>query len=241
MIIVFISFVVLSCLPLIHSSTPTCPESFSCPNMVPFKYPFYNGAETRCGGFIRVNCSSNYTEVQLGNQSYVIGKVDYDSSLFIYNNTFEELVKIKSCEALMDNFTSPEPLLYSISIAPFITLFKCAKNVTYFDKLKYNSHNRCTNHNFYYQYLISNATIPIDLPHSCQVIQLPAKQTYQFDKVPDQTNIFSLLHSYYSISFKFCPRWCQKMGRQCHPRDGDYQCLDAKKGMCGLYIPVPHT
>ncbi|GKB32391.1 protein kinase-like domain, concanavalin A-like lectin/glucanase domain protein [Tanacetum coccineum] len=147
--------------------------------MVPFKYPYYNGTDTRCG-LIKVNCYSDYAEIQLGNQSYRIGKIDYESTLNIYNNTFAKLVKNESCDALMSNFTSPEPLLYSISIAPFITLFKCAKNVTYFDQPKYNSHTRCNDYNFYYQYMINNATIPSDIPHSCQVIQLPVQQ-WEFD------------------------------------------------------------
>ncbi|PWA49974.1 concanavalin A-like lectin/glucanase domain, Rho-associated protein kinase 1/2 [Artemisia annua] len=136
--------------------------------MVPFKYPFYNGTNTQCG-LIKVNCYSNSAEIQIGNQSYRIGKIDYESSLAIYNHTFAELVNTTSCEALMNNFTSPEPLLYSISIAPFITLFKCAKNVTYFDQPNYNSHNRCNDYNFYYQYMINNAAIPSDIPHSCQL------------------------------------------------------------------------
>ncbi|PWA49973.1 serine/threonine/dual specificity protein kinase, catalytic domain-containing protein [Artemisia annua] len=229
-----------SSIPLIHSSTPTCPESFSCPHMVPFKYPYYNGTDTRCG-LIKVNCYSNNSEIQLGNKSYTIGKIDYESTLNIYNNTFAELVNTTSCEALMNNFTSPEPLLYSISIAPFITLFKCAKNVTYFEQPKYNSHKRCNDYNFYYQYMINNATIPSDIPHSCQVIQLPVVQQYQFDNEGrDQTKIFSLLYPYFSISFKFCPR-CHNKGSQCHPHNGNYQCLDAKKGMYTLYIPIPHT
>ncbi|KAJ0450901.1 putative glycerophosphodiester phosphodiesterase, protein kinase RLK-Pelle-LRK10L-2 family [Helianthus annuus] len=32
-------------------------ESFSCPGLVPFKYPFYNVRDTRCG-LIKVNCTS---------------------------------------------------------------------------------------------------------------------------------------------------------------------------------------
>ncbi|KAJ0830921.1 hypothetical protein HanPSC8_Chr15g0661001 [Helianthus annuus] len=46
-------------------SMPICPESFSCPGLVPFKYPFYNVPDTRCG-LIKVNCTSKGGEVQFG-------------------------------------------------------------------------------------------------------------------------------------------------------------------------------
>ncbi|KAI3811943.1 hypothetical protein L1987_16641 [Smallanthus sonchifolius] len=120
-------------------------------------------------------------EIEHGGGSYEIaGKFKSDSSFIIHNRTFEELIKAKSCEALINNFTSPNPLLFSISITPFITLFKCKKNLNYtqqmdvyFNQPTYKSYNSCTDYNIHYNYSVSDATIPSDLPHTCQVIQLP--------------------------------------------------------------------
>ncbi|GJZ92265.1 leaf rust 10 disease-resistance locus receptor-like protein kinase-like 1.1 protein [Tanacetum coccineum] len=127
------TFAILSCLPdLLHSAMSTCPKRFSCQD-TPFKYPFYNATNKGCG-LIKVNCISNLrANFNFGKKhSYaILPKVDYASSVTIHNTTFEKLVNNKSCEALMNNFTSPRPLLYSISINPFITLFKCRKKLNY--------------------------------------------------------------------------------------------------------------
>ncbi|KAI7743628.1 hypothetical protein M8C21_011834 [Ambrosia artemisiifolia] len=48
-----------------------CPESFSCPGLPPFSYPFYNVTDTRCG-LIKVNCNLKGGGVQLGGRSYEI-------------------------------------------------------------------------------------------------------------------------------------------------------------------------
>ncbi|PWA85318.1 concanavalin A-like lectin/glucanase domain, Serine/threonine-protein kinase, Ulk1/Ulk2 [Artemisia annua] len=208
--------------------------------MVPFKYPFYNGADTRCSGLIRVNCGLNHTKIQLGNKSYkMLAKVDYDSSVLIYNKTFEKLVNHSSCEALMNNFTSPSPLLYSILIAPFITLFKCTNSHSYsqefdayFDKHKNYSRYRCDDHSFYYKYLISNIKVPSDLPRTCQVIQLPVSWNNHSQGL-DVDKIFSLLSSYFHISFMLSPSCaaCNKKGGKCHAVEGHFQCSDAKNGI----------
>ncbi|KAI3717526.1 hypothetical protein L1987_69204 [Smallanthus sonchifolius] len=204
MLIIIICFMslFLSC----HSTTDTnvsltiCPESFNCPSLPPFKYPFFNVPDTRCG-LIRVNCTSNGWEVQFEGQSYVIYNkfADQDSDiLLIRNRTFEQHVNDKSCEALMNTLISPSPspLLYSISIASNITLFKCAKNLTsaqhpdaYFDPHDYNRYNECNDYNFYYNYL--NGTVPSELPRTCQVVQLPAVFPNQLGF--SETNTFSLL------------------------------------------------
>ncbi|CAH1414084.1 unnamed protein product [Lactuca virosa] len=97
-----------------------CPESFSCPNpnFASFKYPFYNNAtDNKQCGLIQVNCTLNGGIIQLGGDSYeIVGKYVSESVVSIRNLTFERLVNDSSCGALMDNFTSPIPLLYSISI-----------------------------------------------------------------------------------------------------------------------------
>ncbi|KAJ0826432.1 putative glycerophosphodiester phosphodiesterase, protein kinase RLK-Pelle-LRK10L-2 family [Helianthus annuus] len=210
----FFMFVILSCdSAKDHNvSNPICPESFNCTGLAQFKYPFYNVTDTRCG-LIKVNCTTKGAVVELGGRSYeIINKFDSDSSFMIRDRTFEELIEAKSCEAL-NNFTSPTPLLFSISIAPFITLFKCSKkNLSYtqqmdayFKQPTYNSYNLCKDHNFYYNYSVNNGTVPSDLPHSCQVIRLPA-----------------MLLSPSCIE-------CQRIGGQCHARYGIFQCLDAKQ------------
>ncbi|KAI7757304.1 hypothetical protein M8C21_031432, partial [Ambrosia artemisiifolia] len=195
----------------------SCPERFECPGFVPFGYPFYDVTDTRCG-LIKVNCTSK--EIQFGGRSYeFIGKFDLSpnsDSIVIYNRTFEQLVRNKSsaCDALMYNFTSPSPspLLYSVSIFPTITLFKCPKNLTYFEKHKYNSYNSCKDHTFYYNYF--NGTIPTYLPITCQVVQLPQK----ISTMPgiDETNIFSLISPVAGIVFKLSDscKECRKKGVQ---------------------------
>nr|GEW25358.1 leaf rust 10 disease-resistance locus receptor-like protein kinase-like 1.1 [Tanacetum cinerariifolium] len=240
------TFVILSCLPdLLHSATSTCPKSFSCQNMIPFKYPFYNATNKGCG-LIKVNCISNHTkEIRLGKHSYVIlPKVDYASSVTIHNKTFEKLVNKTSCEALMNNFTSPRPLLYSISITPFITLFKCTKNTNYaegtnayFNQPTYYSYNSCKDHNFYYKLSVSNRAVPSDLPHACQVIQLPVIVAWNHSKF-DATNIFSLISPFFSISIQLttsCSK-CNNKGGQCDNHNGQFQCLHPKKEKLGGYL-----
>ncbi|MFS8018071.1 hypothetical protein Hanom_Chr15g01387811 [Helianthus anomalus] len=202
--------------------------------LVPFKYPFYNVTDTRCG-LIKVNCTPIGGNIQIGGRSYeIVGKHDFDHKfdlLIIRNRTFEQLVENKSCEALMNTITFPSPssLLYSISINPNITLFKCTKNLTYFDPRYYKSYNRCNDHIFYYNYF--NVTVPSDLPHTCQVVHLPVKFLGPRD---DETNIFSLLPSEVSIFFELSPHCieCQKKGRVCNTENGnDVQCLDVKWGI----------
>ncbi|GJW33776.1 putative glycerophosphodiester phosphodiesterase [Tanacetum coccineum] len=234
------TFVILSCLPdLLHSAMSTCPKRFSCQD-TPFKYPFYNATNKGCG-LIKVSCISNHTkEIQLGKHSYaILPKVDYASSVTIYNKTFEKLVNETSCEALMNNFTSPRPLLYSISINPFITLFKCRKKLNYstdetgayFHQPNYYSYNSCKDHNFYYKLSVSNRAVPSDLPHACQVIQLPVVVAWNHSAF-NPTNIFSLISPFFSISIQlstFCSR-CNNKGGQCDTYNGHFQCLHPKKG-----------
>ncbi|KAJ0692886.1 putative protein kinase RLK-Pelle-WAK-LRK10L-1 family [Helianthus annuus] len=246
-LVFFFMSLILSCLPLIHSATdrnisrPICPESFSCPGLVPFKYPFYNVTDTRCG-LIKVNCTSKGGEVQFGGRWHeIVGRnFDFDHNpnhIFIHNRTFEDLVKSNSCEALMSTFTfpSPSPLLYSISVFPNIALFKCTKTLNSvnqtdadFDPHYYKSYNRCNDHNFYYKY--GDETVPSDLPQTCHVVQLPGK--WPFSPGIDETNIFSLLSSNISIFFGLSPHCieCQKKGRVCNTTENgnDVQCLDVK-------------
>ncbi|GJU59695.1 leaf rust 10 disease-resistance locus receptor-like protein kinase-like 1.1 protein, partial [Tanacetum coccineum] len=243
-VVLLVTFLILSCLPLLQAATndkisaPVCLESFSCPNLAPFKYPFYNNATDEGCRLIKINCTQTGGEIQLeeGGQSYeIVVKMDSRPSVVIRNRTFEKLVKTTSCEALMNNFTSPHPLLYSVSVTPFITLFKCAKNLSYaeefdayFGDKNYHSCKICEYHNFYHKYLISNATVPSDLPHTCQVIQLPVKQRWEFfNEVPNETNIFSLLSPVFSIRIGFCR--CHGKDRQCQAHDGNSSCLDTKK------------
>ncbi|GKB90609.1 hypothetical protein Tco_0962881 [Tanacetum coccineum] len=212
-VVLLVTFLILSCLPLLHAATngkisePLCQESFSCPNLAPFKYPFYNNATDEGCRLIKVNCTSKGGEIQLGGQSYeIVEKGDSRHSMVIHNRTFEKLVKATSCEALMNNFTSPNPLSYSVYISPFIALFKCRNNFSYtdfyFDQPDYKSYNKCKDYNFYYKYLISNAIVSSDLPPTCQEIKLPVKvKTSENYKEVDDTNIFSLLSSSFFISF----------------------------------------
>ncbi|PWA54749.1 serine-threonine/tyrosine-protein kinase catalytic domain-containing protein [Artemisia annua] len=253
LVFVFVS-VFLSCLPVLHSategnmSTPTCPESFSCPGFAPFRYPFYNDTDERCG-LIKVKCNSKGGEIQIGEKNYeIVGKFDSSiSSVIIRNTTFQKLVNNKSCEALLNNFTSPSPLLYSISIIPFLTLFKCTKNTSYaegmnayFNQPNYNSYNTCKDYNFYYDYSVNNATAPSDLQRTCEVIQLPARGGWEKKehnttniKEHNTTHIFSLISPVFSISFSltgYCGT-CQYKGGRCHTNKGQFHCLDAKKGI----------
>ncbi|KAI7743624.1 hypothetical protein M8C21_011830 [Ambrosia artemisiifolia] len=220
-------------------SIPICPERFSCPGLsVLFQYPFYNVTDTRCG-LIKVNCTSKGGEVQLGGQSYEIvwGNFDFDHNwnLGIWNTTFETLVKNNSCEALMNTFSfpSPNPLLYSISIFPNITLFKCTKKLNsdnhtdaYFDPRYYKSHNTCKGYTFYYSYL--NGTVPSDLPHTCQVVHLPVK--WSLSQGLDEGNIFTLLSYVTPIAFNLthsCSK-CQEKSHLCNTENGHVQCLEVK-------------
>lgn len=248
-IVLLVTFLILSFLPLLQAvtndniSTPVCPESFTCPNLAPFNfmYPFYNinATNERCG-LIKVNCTKKGGEIQLGEgQSYeIVAKVDSRRSIVIHNSTFEKLVKATSCEALMNNFTSPNPLLYSISITPFIALFKCKNNLSYtdfyFDQPGYKSYNKCKYYNFYYKYLISNATVFSDLPHTCQEKKLPVKvKTPENYKEVDETNIFSLLSSSFSILFwpQLLCEECKTKDNPCYANNGQSHCIETKKGM----------
>ncbi|XP_076907030.1 LEAF RUST 10 DISEASE-RESISTANCE LOCUS RECEPTOR-LIKE PROTEIN KINASE-like 1.1 [Bidens hawaiensis] len=238
MILIFFVFVILSRLPLFHSATPNdnsmpiCPVKFTCPALTTFKYPFYNGTDTRCG-LIKVNCTAEGGEIQIGGNRYrILSKFDFhgnSSRLFLWNRIFRGLVKNKSCEALMNNFISPSPrpLLYSISIVDFINLFKCQKNLTYFKQHKYNSYNGCKDHNFYYNY--SNTTVPNDLPHTCQVVQLPVNTPSALGF--NESNIFSLLYPGTSTFFNLshsCSK-CQDQNRSCGIAEGVVYCFDVKK------------
>ncbi|PWA71199.1 serine-threonine/tyrosine-protein kinase catalytic domain-containing protein [Artemisia annua] len=211
--------------------------------MVPFKYPFYNVSDARCG-LIKVDCTSEGGEIQFGEHSYAtFGKFDSQSSVVIVNKTFEKLVKNESCEALMNNFISPSPLLFSFSVDPFITVFKCANNRSYAEQMdayfgqhNYYNHSRCNDYTFYYKYSVSNATVPSNLPHTCQVIQLPllVRQPRDHEEL-DETKIFTLLSSFVYISLQLSPSCtgCIKKGGQCHTNTGLFQCLNAKNGKPG--------
>ncbi|KAD7478836.1 hypothetical protein E3N88_01972 [Mikania micrantha] len=224
MIRVFIlMYVILSCLPHPHSATntnsskPNCPETFNCPGLTPFRYPFFNVTDTRCG-LIKVNCTAKGGELQLGGRSYeIVHKSEHHKNGFvtIYNKTFDHLLKQNSCEVLMNDITSssPTPLLYSISFPFNITIFKCPQNHTYayFSQHKYNSYNKCKDHTFYYNIL--DGTVPSDLRHTCQVVQLPVKMP---GPELDETNIFSLLSSNISIRFNVTHSYDGKNDRLKH-------------------------
>ncbi|KAD7478824.1 hypothetical protein E3N88_01960 [Mikania micrantha] len=235
MIRVFILMcVILSSLPHLHSATntnsskPNCPETFNCPGLTPFRYPFFNVTDTRCG-LIKVNCTTKGGELQLAGRSYEIVKTfehDYKNEFItIYNKTFDHLVKHNSCEVLMNKFTSPSPLLYSISFHLNITIFKCPQNQTYayFPQHKYNSYNKCKDHTFYYNYV--DGTVPSDLPHTCQVLQLPVKKP---GPGLDETNIFSLLSSNMSIRFPMSSSYDDRY--HCDTKNGDVDCSDIRNG-----------
>ncbi|XP_022023188.1 LEAF RUST 10 DISEASE-RESISTANCE LOCUS RECEPTOR-LIKE PROTEIN KINASE-like 1.1 [Helianthus annuus] len=237
LVITFVS-IFLSCPTLLCSATyvntskPICPQRFSCQDFGPFSYPFYNTTDTRCG-LIKVDCTMGNETIQFGGNSYVIVNKYFGSpSVSIQNTTFQKLVDTKSCEALMNNFTSPTPHLFSISIAPLVTLFKCPKHPNYstdfdayFDQPDYISYKRCKHHNVYYKHPISTTPVPSDLPHSCEVIQLPGRVERS---VSIYTDIFSFLTSQFFISF-----WSPSCN-ECRKKDNclnheNFECLDAKK------------
>ncbi|XP_071696230.1 LEAF RUST 10 DISEASE-RESISTANCEUS RECEPTOR-LIKE PROTEIN KINASE-like 1.1 isoform X2 [Rutidosis leptorrhynchoides] len=241
-----IFFFTLSCLLILHSATPTCPKSFSCPNLSPFNYPFYRASDDTSCGLIKVNCDTKmFPSFQFGTQQYEIYlKLDSSSSFRIRNETFQKLVSNESCDGLMSNFTSPSPLLFSYSIHSFITVFKCTKNLsnfdnTYFGKPNYNSYGRCKDYNFYYNNPFNSTIIPNDLPRECQVIQLPLKEEWQRKEnlerkeVPiNDTNIFYLLSSMFSVSFplSISCKECHEKGNRCNTTDkGDFECLYTEK------------
>ncbi|KAD7478840.1 hypothetical protein E3N88_01976 [Mikania micrantha] len=229
--IILLCFVslILSCHSALTNSIsmPNCPETFNCPGLTPFKYPFFNVTDTRCG-LIKVNCTAKGGELQLGGRSYEI--VDYywlheDVYITIYNKTFDHLLKQNSCEMLMNNFNSPSPtpLLYSISFRFNITIFKCPQNHTYayFSQHKFNSYNKCKDHTFYYNIL--DGTVPSDLRHTCQVVQLPVKMP---GPELDETNIFSLLSSNISIRFTMPSSYDDRY--HCDTKNGDVDCSDIR-------------
>ncbi|KAD7478833.1 hypothetical protein E3N88_01969 [Mikania micrantha] len=219
-----------------------CPASFSCPGLTPFKYPLFNVTDTRCG-LIKINCTSKGGEIQLGGQSYEItGKLDThntwsDTLLIIHNTTLDQLVNNKSCEALMNDLIpeSPHPLLYSISVGTFITLFKCTNNLfssrqtdAYFHTPDYKRYNTCNHYIFYYNYL--NGTVPSDLPRACQVVRLPA--ILPNNPGLDETNIFSVISYYPYILFNLSSTCddCYKNGQRCYTKNGVVKCSDVIKG-----------
>ncbi|KAL4569363.1 hypothetical protein LXL04_024999 [Taraxacum kok-saghyz] len=246
MIIIFLfSFLFISCLPSLYSATdytttsmPICPKSFSCPNSPPFNYPLYNATDSHCG-LIKVNCTSNGTELEFREQLYEIGvNAGHDSYILVRNIMFEKLVNDRKCDAFTYDFTSPSPLLYSVLIIPFAQFYKCTKAPkhvaimeAYFNQSTYNRYKGCRDHNFYYKYNISDTTIVSDLPHTCQVIRLPVNVPWEGNIVPEKTNIFSLLSSKFFISFRVSPSChdCRKKHGMCDTHDGRFRCLDAKK------------
>ncbi|KAD7478829.1 hypothetical protein E3N88_01965 [Mikania micrantha] len=247
MIRVFIfMYVILSCLPRLHSATntnsslPNCPETFNCPGLTPFKYPFFNVTDTRCG-LIKVSYTTKGGELQLGGRSYeIVRKSEHLKNVLvrIYNKTFDHLLKQHSCEVLMNDFTSssPSPLLYSISFPLNHNIFKCPQNQTYayFSQHKYNSYNKCKDHTFYYNIL--DGTVPSDLPHTCQVLQLPVKLP---GPELDETNIFSLLSSDILIRLTMPPpdddRY--KKGSHCDTKNGDVDCSGIRNGI-NIFFPL---
>ncbi|KAM0012233.1 putative protein kinase RLK-Pelle-WAK-LRK10L-1 family [Helianthus debilis subsp. tardiflorus] len=209
-------------------------------------YPFYNVNDTRCG-LIKVNCTLIGAKIQFGGRpNEVLRKFDVDyhsSNLIFLNKTFEKLVKNNSCEALTNNIISPSPspLLYSISLYPNITVFKCTKNVTYFEQHNYKSYNSCKDHTFYYNYRNGTVPVPSDLrlPQTCQVVQLPVK--WSPSPEINETNIFSLLPPLTSIFFNLSHscRECQKKGRLCVTKNGhDVHCFDFIKDK---QTSIPYT
>ncbi|KAJ0667437.1 putative protein kinase RLK-Pelle-WAK-LRK10L-1 family [Helianthus annuus] len=239
LVIAFV-FVFLSCLcsaTYVNTSKPICPQSFSCQDFGPFNYPFYNTNDTRCG-LIKVNCSSSNQSIELGGHSYEITGKDFRGpSVIIQNSTFQKLLETKNCEALMNNFTSPTPHLFSILTRPLMTIFKCPKDLDYVAKNgqpDYNSYNRCKHHNFYYDHLISHTPVPSDLPNGCEVIQLPRGVD---GPAPNYTDIFSLLTSKFSIQFLSPSCYeCRKKGHCHHPNFEDFECSYDKKALTGSAI-----
>lgn len=241
LIFTFVSVVFLSYPPLLQcgkyvgTSKPVCPKSFSCLDYVPFEFPFYNTTDTRCG-LIKINCSLGNGTIQIGGESYeIIGRYFplHGPSLIIRNSTFQKLVEEKSCKALMNNFTSPTPKLFSILIRPSITFFRCPKHASfnlYFNQFNnnYNSYNICKHQYFYYKHPISPT---LHLPNSCEVIKLPKREEGLDGQVSNNTDIFNLLSSEYIIHFRSpsCGDQCHKEG-YCHHKHENFYCSAAKKG-----------
>ncbi|KAI3502595.1 hypothetical protein L1887_30767 [Cichorium endivia] len=101
----------------------SCPRSFSCPNLSPFKYPFYNVNDTRCG-VIKVDCTSTGGRIQLGEDSYEIRTLfGSEPKVTVHNSTIERLVQKHNCSALMDNFTSPILAGSTFILILFVTMF----------------------------------------------------------------------------------------------------------------------
>ncbi|KAI3729440.1 hypothetical protein L6452_18098 [Arctium lappa] len=223
---------------IMDSEEHSCPESFSCsPSLAPFKYPFYNASDSTQCGLIKVHCSttSNGNQIQLGDhQSYEITRRPLPGlSVRVRNRTFEQLVKANRCEALDYNFTSPTPLLFSISIPFNMTVYKCTNHSndaahTFFDQHNYTRY-RCKDHDFYYRYSFEYTEVPSDpQQYRCQVIQLPVKLGEKLN----HTNIFALLSSNFSLSFQLSPSCieCTNIkGGQCTTSNEQFQCLHAKK------------
>ncbi|CAH1414075.1 unnamed protein product [Lactuca virosa] len=247
-LVFFFASVLLSCLPFIHSATnhntsiPICPKSFTCPNLEPFSYPFYNANDTQCG-LIKVNCTSNGTNLNFRGDLYEVGG-NYRSDsrpsvlVLVLNKKFEKLVNDKKCEALEYNFTSPSPLMYSSSITPFTNVYKCTNNTNYaeemdayFNQSTYNRYTRCKPYNFYYKSNISDTTVPTHLPPICEIIQLPVNVQFNRTRIPDKTDIFSLLGFEFTITFNLSSSCneCRNKDGQCDTRDGHFQCLGTKK------------
>ncbi|XP_076903325.1 PR5-like receptor kinase [Bidens hawaiensis] len=240
----FVVSVLLYLLPLLHStayiSKPICPESFNCPDSGPFKYPFYNTNDTRCG-LIKVNCTLKHENIEFGGRSYgIVTKLDSGSSVLIRNITWGDLVDIKSCEALMNNITSPTPELFSISIQPpIVTLFKCTSDpkyvpeiAAYFSQPDYNSY-KCIHHMFYYKNHNGNyTTAPSDLPHRCEIIQLPGSASVYDDEYDYSTNRFPPLIDGFSISITPSPSCdeCHNKGGYCLTQQGNFICSGADAG-----------
>ncbi|KVH96282.1 Protein kinase, catalytic domain-containing protein [Cynara cardunculus var. scolymus] len=233
MILVFL-FVstVLSCLPLICTATDddTSMHSFPISGTL-LEYPFNNASDAQ-RGLIQVDCSLNHEDIQLGRHPYQIaGKHGNHSFFLIPNRRFEELLEKNSSDALYFSFTSPTPLLFSISIRSFMTLFKCTKDPkdaeqidAYFIKHGYNSHKSCKDHKFYYNHhLVSNSTVPSHLPPTCEVIRLPVKEQ---SAEGNETDIFSLLAHEFSVSFNLsssCQECCKNKG-QCQTNNEQFEC-----------------
>ncbi|KAL8248483.1 hypothetical protein R6Q59_005351 [Mikania micrantha] len=137
---------------------------------------------------------------------------------------------------------SPHPLLYSISVGTFITLFRCTKNPTstretdaYFGPSDYKRYNKCNDYIFYYNYL--NGTVPSNLPHTCQVVRLPAISP----NYPglNETNIFSLISYYPSILFNLSSTCddCYKKGQRCDTKNGVVNCSNVIKDIEDMEPP----
>ncbi|KAI3729442.1 hypothetical protein L6452_18100 [Arctium lappa] len=117
-------------------------------------------------------------------------------------------------------------------------LFKCTNDPSfaeqidaYFIQSDYNIYNGCKDHKFYYNNPISNTTVPSDLPPTCEVIQLPTKLRSADGDKHNETNIFSLLSSVYSIFFNLsssCHK-CHRKDGECQVQNGRFECLHAKK------------